>query len=294
MRYIIKILFLTAIGLVTAFSQSHGQTNHDLPGISFHNIAEDTVRINQLLELGIESDGKSPEDYVALIAQEFMDTPYVAHTLEGDEEVLGVNLDELDCTTFIETVGAFAKTIKEGRGSWHDYIANLESIRYRRGNMDGYVSRLHYVCDWINDNSYRGNVKDVTSSFPTCGYVVKSIDFMTSNCNRYPQLADSAVYAGIREIEGGYSNTRFPILKTSKLNRKDVKKLFKSGYLVAFTCSLRNLDVTHWGIIIVDKAGEPQVLHASSSAGKVVMTTSGLYEFVRRNGFTGVRVVTFL
>ena len=38
----------------------------------------------------------------------FLKTPYVAHTLEVNEEEPVVNFDEVDCTTFVEYVLALA------------------------------------------------------------------------------------------------------------------------------------------------------------------------------------------
>ncbi|MEO9662251.1 MAG: N-acetylmuramoyl-L-alanine amidase-like domain-containing protein, partial [Maribacter dokdonensis] len=43
------------------------------------------------------------------VGKTFMQTPYVAKTLEiGDTETLVVNLQGLDCTTFVENVLAFS------------------------------------------------------------------------------------------------------------------------------------------------------------------------------------------
>lgn len=46
----------------------------------------------------------------------FLKTPYVAHTLEvNDEEKLVVNFDEVDCTTFVEYVLALSLSpVKDG------------------------------------------------------------------------------------------------------------------------------------------------------------------------------------
>lgn len=71
---------------------------------------------------------------------------------------------------------------------------------------------------------------------------------------------------------------------------KDVSQAFHNGDIVAFTSTVDNLDVSHMGIITV-RNGEPYVIHASSSAGKVVLSDVPLDKFVKRNrNFTGVRV----
>lgn len=67
----------------------------------------------------------------------FLKTPYVAHTLEvNDEEKLVVNFDEVDCTTFVEYVLALSLSpVKDGAIDKADYARNLQSIRYRDGKL---------------------------------------------------------------------------------------------------------------------------------------------------------------
>ena len=74
---------------------------------------------------------------------------------------------------------------------------------------------------------------------------------------------------------------------------KSVKESLRDGDVVALTCNLKDLDVSHMGII-VKKDGEPYLMHASSSNGKVEITKVPLYEFIKRNrNLTGIRVIRF-
>ena len=60
---------------------------------------------------------------------------------------------------------------------------------------------------------------------------------------------------------------------------------------MALTCGLKDLDVSHMGIIVIEK-GEPYLLHASSSHGKVEITNVPLSEFMKKNrSLTGIRVI---
>lgn len=256
----------------------------------FHNEASDTTRLNDILIEVLAAKPATPGDAVVLFADKFIGTPYVAHTLEGETEALRVNLDELDCTTFAESMMALAMTVDEKRSSWRDFTFNLRNIRYRDGRVSGYPSRLHYIADWAVDNIHRGNFKDVTTLFPRHSFVVKTIDFMSANASRYPALADSANLAQIKKTEMAYRRHRFPLIKTRDLAMKDVKQSFRDGDIVGFTSNVDNLDVTHMGIITL-RDGEPYVIHASSSAGKVVLSDVPLDRFVKRNRhFTGVRI----
>ena len=288
LSFLFLICFCSLLGNAFQFSPDR---------IRFHDMASDTTRVNEILVSVLKEDPGTPGTRIETIGRMFIDTPYVAHTLEVDSgypEILSVNISELDCTTFVETVAALAKTVGEGRSSWRDFIYNLENLRYRSGEMDGYSSRLHYIADWVVDNGYRGNIKDVTNTFPKVNYITKSINFMSSNRDKYRALSDSTQFERIKSIENGYRNHRFPYIKTLDLNDKSTKKSFRTGDIVALTTSLKNLDVTHMGIVILVN-GEPYLLHASSSLGKVVITQVPLAEFMRRNrSLTGLRVLRLL
>lgn len=261
------------------------------PGpVRFHDEASDTARINEILAETLAHSFESSGDRTAEIALRFIGTPYVARTLEGDDEQLTVNLGELDCTTFVETVMALSITAGERRGTWHDYVYNLRRIRYRGGEVNGYASRLHYISDWAIDNRHRGNFREVTSDFPAVAYQVRTIDFMSENRDKYPALADDKEYERIRSVEIGYRNHRFPYIKTGELGRKATVAALRNGDIVALVTKMKNLDVTHMGIII-KKDGVPYLLHASSSHGKVELTSLPLDEFMKKNpSLIGIRV----
>lgn len=52
----------------------------------------------------------------------FRGTPYVASTLEKEPEGLVVNLQELDCTTFAETVLALSRTLREENPTFENFV----------------------------------------------------------------------------------------------------------------------------------------------------------------------------
>ena len=260
--------------------------------VRFHNEASDTLLLTELLGEGLQRSFASPEERVAFYGRQFVGKPYAAHTLEGEPEELTVNLDSLDCTTFVETALALAYTTGERRSSWRDFIYNLRRIRYRGGEIDGYPSRLHYISDWAVDNIHRGNLRDATRSFPRYSEITRTIDFMSANRDKYPALADSANFARIKSIENGYRLHRFPYVKTIDMGNKAIKAAFHNGDVVGFVTSLKNLDVTHMGIIVKETPNsDPYVLHASQKAGKVVISELPLADFMKRNRqFIGVRV----
>ena len=280
--------FLTAIlvGASFLFANAAG-----LDKVRFHNMETDTTKITEILIKSEHLKDADPCTRVEFIAKQFLGLPYVAGTLEGDPEMVTVNVDQLDCTTYVETVLAMAYTIGEGRTSWRDFVYNLERMRYRGGELNGYSSRLHYISDWIVDNTHRGNFHEATNRFDYHNYQIKSIRFMTANRDKYPALADSTTYEEMKNVEIGYRNHRFPYIKKIDLSRKDIKRTFKAGDVVALTTRIDLLDVAHLGFItFVD--GEPHLMHASMKAMEVIIDKLPLHEYMTKSrNLTGLRVI---
>lgn len=70
-----------------------------------------------------------------------------------------VRLDGFDCTTFVETVLAAAKSKNVA-----EFEKTLQRIRYRNGQV-GFATRNHFPCvDWIPQNSRNGILTDITEA----------------------------------------------------------------------------------------------------------------------------------
>lgn len=259
--------------------------------VNFHNAQNDTTRITTML---IDAE-KIPDvnERIVALARLFLDTPYQGGTLESTDgtEQLTVNLDAFDCTTFVETVLALAKTAGEHRTSWRDYVGNLEAMRYRNGEMNGYPSRLHYFSDWVVENTHRGNIAEVTSHFPDYRSEIKTLEFMTKNAGKYPALADSANLAAMKNAEMGYRKHQYPYLPWNVMTKKNIRQAFKEGDVVALLTKTPGLDVTHLGFIVKDEKGVPYLLHASSKQGKVVVDKTPLADYLQKQKSPGIRII---
>lgn len=259
--------------------------------VRWHNESSDTTRVNSILIEVSATPEKPINELMLLIGDKFIGTPYVAGTLEGSPEALTVNLDGMDCTTFVETVAAMALSVSERRNSWQDFLYNLEQLRYRQGRIDGYGSRLHYISDWVVDNTHRGLLREVTDRMPGVAYQVKTLDYMSTHRDAYPAMSDDAVYDKIKSNEVGYRSHRFPYIKSADLMSKKAASWLKSGDIIAFTTKTPGLDVSHIGIVVV-KDGVPHILHASSKNGMVVLDPTPLAEYMRKNrNLTGARFI---
>ena len=288
-----KMLWVSVLALLASCGgMSNGSGIAQAAGVEqmrFH-CANDTTKINSLLMEGIQSGLTDANELVCFYAHKLEGTPYVAHTLEGETEMLTINIDELDCTTFVETLYALVKTTINGRYSWRDYAHHLEDLRYRHGDMGDYSTRLHYMSDWIIDNSSRGNIEDVTGEISCVRYKVKTIDYMSTHRDSYPSLKDDAIFEKVKKVEVGYRNHRFPYIKKENLNSDAVKKVVKRGDFVGLVTRMEGLDLSHLGIVEKDERGNLVLLDASSIGKKVMLEPVDMKTMLmKRKSNEGVR-----
>ncbi len=271
------------IAFLSIFSQAWSQMR-----VRWHNEQADTTLITKML-IDVEAMNlNSSEAVISALGQKLIGTPYKSGTLEGEPEMLTINTAEMDCTTYVETVMAMAMTLKANRSSWRDFVYYLTQLRYRNGVCNGYASRLHYISDWIVNNSHRGIIREMTDRVARADHAIKTLDFMSQNSEKYPALKnDSVNLAEIKNIEIGYRSHRFPYIKQANIK----KATLKEGDVVMITTRIKGLDVSHMGIItFID--GTPHLLHASTKAKKVTVDPLPLHEYLRRNRqTTGIRVI---
>jgi len=217
------------------------------------------------------------EELVA-IGKTFIGTPYVAQTLEtGTEESLVIDLEGLDCTTFVENVLALGLIKKNSETNFDAFAKALEKIRYRDGNLDGYVSRLHYFTEWIKNNESKGLVNDITEWLGGTE-IEKELNFMTGHRSLYPALKDENTFQEMVNIEKGLPKNPYCVLTVEML--KENEDRVRSGDIIALATSIEGLDVTHTGFAIRMADDRIHLLHASSS-GAVEISDLPLVEYLK-------------
>ncbi|MDW7692555.1 DUF1460 domain-containing protein [Flammeovirgaceae bacterium SG7u.111] len=254
----------------------------------------DTARVEALLIKAKANDWKGLPmgDLVIRVGKEFLGTPYVAKTLEvnGLEEKLVVNFSGLDCTTFLENTVVFARIIKQGKFSFDAYLKELENVRYKGGELNGYLSRLHYFSDWIREKSELGMVTNVGVQIGET--YQKSLDFMSKHRSAYTQLADDATFEAIQAYETTLKNSKISHVPQTKI--EGLEHLIQDGDLIAFTTNLDGLDVTHVAIAIHQK-GRLYFMHASSKSNEVEISPKTVADYVNgRKISTGIMVARLL
>lgn len=284
-----KHLFI-ALSLLLACAFNAGAAVAD--SVVYHHEATDTATIVKILDATRKAELETPADRLAFIARQLLGSPYVAATLEGDTEVLRINMSEFDCTTLVETAIALSLTAAVDTASYNEFAHNLRNIRYRDGVVDGYASRLHYVSDWIADNTRRGNFVEVTAQCPLAQRDIKSINYISSHSRNYTALLNNdSLLNCIKEVEAKYNNYRYQYIPATSLNSEALAKWFKNGDIVLFTTSAKGLDVSHMGIIVVER-NRVRLLHASSNSRTVMLDNQPLYNYVMSNrSINGIRIV---
>ena len=228
-------------------------------------------------------------------ARKFLGLPYVAHTLEiNDDERLVVNTRQLDCTTLVENVTALTLCAQRGQYTWRDYLRTLTAMRYRNGKITGYTSRIHYFTEWITANTKEGIVTEIQSPNPPFSAVQQvSVSFMSNHPKSYKALRNHPEYvADIKKMEQQVSGQRFRYIpKTAVRNHSQLRKAVKDGDIIAITCRKKGLDIAHLGFAVW-KEGKLHLLNASQLRGQVVEEPKILYEYLQEHPtHTGIRII---
>lgn len=249
----------------------------------------DSLKICQLLRQA------NRETSVLWLARQFLGVPYVAHTLEvNDDERLVVNTRQLDCTTLVETVAALKLCTQAGKHGFADYLNALRQLRYRQGRMAGYPSRLHYFTDWIRDKVAMQLVTDIQQPNPPFSAVqTVNVDYMSMHTSAYKALkANAALVPEIRAAEQSLTGMKVRYIpKRSLRNSALLRKVIKDGDILAITCNKKGLDIAHLGFAVWRSNGL-HLLNASMIHKKVIEEPMTLYQYMQKHKtHTGIRVV---
>ena len=228
-------------------------------------------------------------------ARLFIGRPYVAHTLEvADPERLVVNTRQLDCTTLVENVTALTLCVYRKRFTYSDFKKHLREIRYRGGKLNGYTSRLHYFTDWIDDNSRRGIVSEVSqTTAPFNAVQTVKVNYMSQHPQSYKALkAHPEMVSVIAAQEAALTGRTYRYIpKNDVADNKAMRAAVHDGDIIAITCSKPGLDIAHLGFAVWRSDGL-HLLNASQLHKQVVEEPMTLRQYLKKHpSHTGIRVV---
>lgn len=201
----------------------------------------------------------------AAVGHALLGTRYKSFTLEIDDriEAASVNFDGVDCWTFFEISLGFARMLNEPQTAWTPatLLHYVELDRYRGGVCTGeYLSRLHYLEDWLADNDRRGLVKDLTRQLGGVE-VNHSAREMTLGWRHYRYLkANPALLAPLGEMEARVSSR--PLYQIPKNQVARIESKLQSGDII--------------GIVSRDRPG----LYSTSHVGLAYRTPDGVLHFM--------------
>lgn len=237
---------------------------------------------------------KSTSAYMLFFARELKGLPYVAKTLEKNrEEKLVVNLRQMDCTTYVETVLALTRSMNQGKATFANYCNNLRLIRYRNGVVS-YTSRNHYFTYWIQQNAKAGFVKDIQGPNPPYSAIHKvNANYMTNHLSQYPMLKDKPEWVKqIKAMEKSVTGVSVRYIPKGKVdNSRLMRKTVHNGDIIAIITKKSGLEISHLGIVAWHDDGL-HMLNASSLYHRVVEDGNLLKTYLtKQKSALGIRII---
>jgi hypothetical protein len=248
-------------------------------GLPFDTVFRGRDRFDMLVQRADEENWKALPigERVSAVGRALVGTPYRSFTLEIDDhiEAPSVNLDGLDCWTFFETSLAFARMLNEPRQGWtpQTMLHFIELDRYRGGHCTGeYLSRLHYLEDWLQDNDRRGLVRDMTRALGGVRVAHEARE-MSAGWREYRYLRENPSLLGpLRDMELRVTALTMYHIPKNRVPRIESK--LQDGDIICVTSREDGLISTaHVGLAYRDGAGVLHFMHASSphNYGRVVI-----------------------
>jgi hypothetical protein len=287
-----KIFFL----VVLLISSSALAAQMQLP---FRTVFRGPDQFNRLVAKAKAENWKSLPigQRTAAIGSSLVGTRYKHFTLEIDNhiEAPSANFQGMDCWTFFEISLAFARMLNEPEENWTPdrLLHYIEMDRYRGGVCTGeYLSRLHYLEDWLYDNDQRGLVKDLTREL---GGVRSShaAHEMTYGWRHYRYLkSNPALLQPLGSMEARVSAR--PLYQIPKSQVARIEPQLKSGDIIGIVSRDRPglYSTSHVGLAYRTNDGVLHFMHASSphNSGRVLIDARLSSYLARYRSDTGILV----
>ncbi len=280
-RKIFLLLIFCQFGAVALASTSR---------LPFGTVFKGRDRFDRLVAQAKSNDWKSLPigERTAAVGQALVGTRYKSFTLEIDNhiEAASANFNGLDCWTFFEIALGFGRVLDDPPDEWTPVrlLHYIELDRYRGGECTGdYLSRLHYLEDWLYDNDRRGLVDDLTRNLGGVS-VPHSAREMTVGWRHYRYLkANRRLLRPLAQMEERVSSRPLYMIPKSRVARIESK--LRDGDIIGIISRDRNglYSTSHVGLAL-RKNGDLHFMHASApnNYGRVVVDSrlsTYLYRF---------------
>jgi hypothetical protein len=274
MRKVLSVIFLFLLTLGLAEAESR---------LPFGTVFKGRDRFDRLVASAREGNWKALPigERTATVGGALVGTRYKSYTLEIDNrvEAPSVNFTGMDCWTFYEIALGFARMLDEAAENWtpERLLHYIELDRYRGGQCTGeYLSRLHYLEDWLADNDRRGLVEDLTRSLGGVS-VPHSAREMTVAWRHYRYLASNRSLLGpLRQMEARVSSR--PLYQIPKSRVAAIAGKLRSGDIIGIVSrdGRQLFSTSHVGLALHAADGSLHFMHASSprNYGRVVVDST--------------------
>jgi hypothetical protein len=233
----------------------------------------------------------------AAVGQALVGTRYKHFTLEIDNRIESpsVNFQGVDCWTFFEIALSFARMVNEPESNWtpERLLHYIEMDRYRGGECTGdYLSRLHYLEDWLYDNNRRGLVEDMTRDLGGRS-VAHSAREMSAGWRHYRYLtANRSLLGPLARMEANVSSR--PLYEIPKNKVAAIESKLRSGDIIGIISRDRSglYSTAHVGLALRTSDGVLHFMHASSPSnyGRVVVDSELSKYLYRYRSDSGILV----
>jgi hypothetical protein len=278
-KFLIPLLLIVSVGFA---SESR---------LPFSTVFKGQDQFNRLVAKARAGNWKALPigERTAAVGQALVGTRYKHFTLEIDNRVESpsVNFQGMDCWTFFETALGFARMLNEPESNWtpERLLHYIELDRYRGGECTGnYLSRLHYLEDWLYDNNRRGLVEDLTRDLGGQS-VPHSAREMTVNWRHYRYLASNRSLLGpLGRMEANVSSR--PLYQIPKSQVAKIEPKLRSGDIIGIISrDGGRYSTAHVGLALRTSDGVLHFMHASSPSnyGRVIVD-SELSKYLYRYG----------
>lgn len=257
MKYNIRFLILTAIVLFMS---------PDLKaGVRYH-CPQDSSMVMEIVKSA--SLAETFGDKIVAAAKALEGIPYGKAADNDSIGTIMIRLDSLNQREFIYIALAAAKTAELSVPSLRDFERNLEDISRHKGKDEGFASQFFYGSDWIVDNVYRGNLKEMTEYLEGGSSRTKTLDYVSRHPEEFPAMSNPETADRIKVVEFGFRSHRIPHLKKQSIGNKNIKELLKNGDIIIMNPPDPDFDIYDIGIVSFVN-GEPYMLHISKETNSV-------------------------
>ena len=218
----------------------------------------DSAKVMELVAVAAQKENYG--DKVAAAAKALTGTPFAK---AADNDSIGkivIRLDSLNQREFINMAVAAAKTSMLTAPTLHDFEKYYENVSRRNGVDEGFATQFLYGSDWIVDNVYRGNLREMTEYLDGGSSRTKTLDYVSRHPEEFPAMANPETAEKVRVKEFGYRSHRIPHLKKQSIGNKNVKELLQNGDIIILLSPDTDFDVYDIGIVSFEN-GEPYLVH---------------------------------